>query len=66
MLDKAFEEMRALGDEYVSVEHLLLALDVVPRDALLEALQDVRGGQKRHVARIPRARTRRSRSTAAT
>jgi ATP-dependent Clp protease ATP-binding subunit ClpB len=45
VLDRAFEEMRALGDEYASVEHLLLALDVVPRDALLEALQEVRGGQ---------------------
>jgi ATP-dependent Clp protease ATP-binding subunit ClpB len=44
-LDRAFEEMRELGDEYASVEHLLLALDVVPREALLEALQDVRGGQ---------------------
>jgi ATP-dependent Clp protease ATP-binding subunit ClpB len=38
--------MQALGDEFVSVEHLLLALDAVPRDALLGALQDVRGGQK--------------------
>jgi ATP-dependent Clp protease ATP-binding subunit ClpB len=46
VLDRAFEEMRALGDEFVSVEHLLLALEVVPRDALLAALQDVRGGQK--------------------
>jgi ATP-dependent Clp protease ATP-binding subunit ClpB len=46
VLDKAFDEMRGLGDEYVSVEHLLLALDVVPRDALLAALQDVRGGQR--------------------
>ncbi len=46
VLDRAFEEMRALGDEYASVEHLLLALELVPRDALLEALQDVRGGQK--------------------
>ncbi|OFW72720.1 MAG: ATP-dependent chaperone ClpB [Actinobacteria bacterium RBG_16_68_12] len=45
-LDRAFEEMRGLGDEFASVEHLLLALDVVPRDALLRALQDVRGGQK--------------------
>jgi ATP-dependent Clp protease ATP-binding subunit ClpB len=44
-LDKAFDEMRELGDEYASVEHLLLALDVVPRDALLGALQEVRGGQ---------------------
>jgi ATP-dependent Clp protease ATP-binding subunit ClpB len=46
VLDRAFEEMRELGDEYASVEHLLLALDVVPRDRLLEALQGVRGGQK--------------------
>jgi ATP-dependent Clp protease ATP-binding subunit ClpB len=45
-LDRAFEEMGALGDEFVSVEHLLLALDVVPRDALLGALQEVRGGQR--------------------
>jgi ATP-dependent Clp protease ATP-binding subunit ClpB len=46
VLDRAFEEMRELGDEFASVEHLLLALDVVPREALLEALQEVRGGQK--------------------
>jgi ATP-dependent Clp protease ATP-binding subunit ClpB len=46
VLDKAFDEMRELGDEYVSVEHLLLALDVVTRDALLEALKEVRGGQQ--------------------
>ena len=46
VLDGAFDEMRALGDEFVSVEHLLLALDVVPRDALLEALEGVRGGQQ--------------------
>ncbi|MGH3110429.1 MAG: ATP-dependent chaperone ClpB [Gaiellaceae bacterium] len=46
VLDEAFDEMRELGDEYASVEHLLLALDVVPRDALLEALRDVRGGQQ--------------------
>jgi ATP-dependent Clp protease ATP-binding subunit ClpB len=45
-LDKAFDEMRTLGDEFVSVEHLLLALELVPRDALLAALQDVRGGQR--------------------
>jgi ATP-dependent Clp protease ATP-binding subunit ClpB len=46
LLDAAFDEMQALGDEYVSVEHLLLALEVVPRDRVLEALQTVRGGQK--------------------
>ena len=46
VLDKAFEQMQALGDEFVSVEHLLLGLEPVPRDALLAALQEVRGGQK--------------------
>src|SRR5262245_42970780 len=46
VFDRAFEEMSALGDEFVSVEHLLLALDVLPRDALLGALQEVRGGQR--------------------
>jgi ATP-dependent Clp protease ATP-binding subunit ClpB len=46
LLDSAFDEMHTLGDEYVSVEHLLLALEIVPRDRLLEALQNVRGGQK--------------------
>ncbi|HSL65158.1 MAG TPA: AAA family ATPase, partial [Gaiellaceae bacterium] len=46
VLERAFDEMRDLGDEYVSVEHLLLALDVVPRDALLARLQDVRGSQR--------------------
>jgi len=46
VLDKAFEEAAALGDEFVSVEHLLLALEVVPRDALLAALKEVRGGQR--------------------
>ena len=46
VLDRAFDEAKALGDEFVSVEHLLLALEVVPRDALLGALQQVRGGQR--------------------
>ncbi|MGH3052880.1 MAG: Clp protease N-terminal domain-containing protein, partial [Gaiellaceae bacterium] len=46
VLDRAEQEMRALEDEYVSVEHILLALDIVPRDALLEALQNVRGTQR--------------------
>jgi len=46
VLDKAFEEASGLGDEFVSVEHLLLALDLVPRDALLGALKEVRGGQR--------------------
>ncbi|HZO50100.1 MAG TPA: Clp protease N-terminal domain-containing protein, partial [Gaiellaceae bacterium] len=46
VLDRAEEEMRSLGDEFVSVEHLLLALELVPRERLLEALQQVRGGQR--------------------
>jgi ATP-dependent Clp protease ATP-binding subunit ClpB len=46
VLDRAFDEARSLEDEYVSTEHLLLALDVVPRDALLDKLKQVRGGQR--------------------
>jgi ATP-dependent Clp protease ATP-binding subunit ClpB len=46
VLDQAFDEARRLEDEYVSTEHLLLALDVVPRDELLAKLEQVRGGQR--------------------
>ena len=46
VLDKAFEEMKALDDDYVSVEHLLLALEVIERSKLLAALQAIRGGQR--------------------
>ena len=46
VLDEAFDEARKLDDEYVSTEHLLLALDVVPRDELLERIENVRGGQR--------------------
>ncbi|HZR92656.1 MAG TPA: AAA family ATPase [Gaiellaceae bacterium] len=46
LLDRAREEMRRLEDEYVSTEHLLLALGVVPRDELLARLKEVRGGQR--------------------
>jgi ATP-dependent Clp protease ATP-binding subunit ClpB len=45
-LDRAFDEAGALADEYVSVEHLLLALDVLDRERLLAALEQVRGGQR--------------------
>jgi ATP-dependent Clp protease ATP-binding subunit ClpB len=45
-LDRAFQEATGLGDDYVSVEHLLLALEVLPRDGLLAALQTVRGAQR--------------------
>ncbi len=45
-LDAAEKEMRKLEDDYVSTEHLLLALELVPRDALLDALTKVRGSQR--------------------
>jgi ATP-dependent Clp protease ATP-binding subunit ClpB len=46
ILDRAAEEARAMDDEYVSVEHLLLALDAVPRDELLARIKEVRGSQR--------------------
>ncbi|MEX2646145.1 MAG: Clp protease N-terminal domain-containing protein, partial [Gaiellaceae bacterium] len=46
VLDRAFDEARELGDEYVSVEHLLLALEVTDRDSLLERIKEVRGSQR--------------------
>jgi ATP-dependent Clp protease ATP-binding subunit ClpB len=46
VLDKAFDEARRMEDEYVSTEHLLLALDVVPRDQLETKINQVRGGQR--------------------
>ncbi len=45
-LDKAFDEARGMDDEFVSVEHLLLALDVIDRKALLEALKSIRGSAR--------------------
>src|SRR5215208_3463726 len=46
VLDRADQERAQLEDDYVSTEHLLLALDVVPRDPLLEKIAQVRGGQR--------------------
>jgi ATP-dependent Clp protease ATP-binding subunit ClpB len=46
VLDQAFEEARRLEDDYVSSEHLLLALDVVPREPLEAKIKAVRGGQR--------------------
>jgi len=46
VLDQAFDEARRLEDEYVSTEHLLLALDVVSRDQLEAKIKAVRGGQR--------------------
>src|SRR5437868_7767515 len=46
VLDRASDEAKKLEDDYVSTEHLLIALDVVPRDRLLEKIKEVRGGQR--------------------
>jgi ATP-dependent Clp protease ATP-binding subunit ClpB len=46
VLDRAFDEAKRLQDDYVSTEHLLLALDVVPRDQLEAKIAAVRGGQR--------------------
>src|SRR3954471_20175078 len=46
VLDKGADEAKRMEDDYVSTEHLLLALDVVPRDLLEAKIKDVRGGQR--------------------
>jgi ATP-dependent Clp protease ATP-binding subunit ClpB len=46
VLEKAAEEAQRMEDDYVSTEHLLLALDVVPRDQLEAKIKHVRGGQR--------------------
>ena len=74
VLQRAEKEMAGLSDEYISVEHLLLALassdsgiaGVLPdHDALVKAISEIRGptGSRR---RTPRTPSRRSRSTGAT
>ena len=48
-LERAFTEAEALKDEYVAVEHLLLALAdgaSLDRQAIMKALVEVRGGQR--------------------
>jgi ATP-dependent Clp protease ATP-binding subunit ClpB len=46
VLDKAADEAKRMEDEYVSTEHVLLALDVVPRSELEAKIKAVRGGQR--------------------
>jgi ATP-dependent Clp protease ATP-binding subunit ClpB len=46
VLDDAFDEAKRMQDDYVSTEHLLLALDVVPREQLEAKIAAVRGGQR--------------------
>src|SRR5690349_13323120 len=46
VLDRASHEARSMQDDYVASEHLLLALDVVPRDELLAKINEVRAGRR--------------------
>src|SRR6478752_49591 len=46
VLDRAFDEAKKLEDEYVAAQHLLLALDVVPRDELLTKIAEVTTGRR--------------------
>src|SRR5215213_8021439 len=46
VLDRAADEAKRMENEYVSTEHLLLALDVIPRDQLEAKIEAVRGGQR--------------------
>jgi ATP-dependent Clp protease ATP-binding subunit ClpB len=45
-LDRAFDEAKRMQDDYVSTEHILLALDAVPREQLEAKIAAVRGGQR--------------------
>jgi ATP-dependent Clp protease ATP-binding subunit ClpB len=46
VLDEAFDEAKRMEDDYVASEHLLLALDVVPREQLEAKIAAVRGGRR--------------------
>jgi ATP-dependent Clp protease ATP-binding subunit ClpB len=45
VLDKADDERRKLEDDYVSTEHLFLAIEPVPRREIAAWIEKVRGGQ---------------------
>jgi ATP-dependent Clp protease ATP-binding subunit ClpB len=46
VLDQADKERSRLEDDYVSTEHLFLALEPVPREEILAWVKKVRGGQR--------------------
>src|SRR5512132_3905967 len=46
ILERADKERAQLEDDYISTEHLFLALDVVPRDEVLAWIKKVRGNQR--------------------
>src|SRR5256884_1278074 len=46
VLDRAYRERAQLEHDYISTEHLFLALEPVPRDEILAWIKKVRGGQR--------------------
>jgi ATP-dependent Clp protease ATP-binding subunit ClpB len=46
VLERADGERKQLEDDYVSTEHLFLALEPVPREEILAWIRQVRGGQR--------------------
>jgi ATP-dependent Clp protease ATP-binding subunit ClpB len=46
VLDRADRERAQLEDDYISTEHLFLALEPVPRDEILAWIKQVRGGRR--------------------
>ena len=46
MLDRADDERGQFEDDYVSTDHLFLAIEPVPRDEIVAWIQKVRGGQR--------------------
>src|SRR6476659_6227041 len=46
VLDRSFDEAKRMEDDYVAAQHLLLALDVIPRDELLAKIAEVTGGRR--------------------
>ncbi len=46
VLDTADDERRKLEDDYVSTEHLFLALEPVPRHEIVAWIEQVRGGRR--------------------
>jgi ATP-dependent Clp protease ATP-binding subunit ClpB len=46
VLDRADRERAQLEDDYVSTEHLFLALEPVPREEILAWMEKVRGGRR--------------------
>jgi ATP-dependent Clp protease ATP-binding subunit ClpB len=46
VLDKADEDRARLEDDYVSTEHLFLALEPAPRDEILKWIKEIRGSRR--------------------